>query len=290
MVENPAAALAYPAAAPPAAVGPRAWDDPRFRLPGILLGASVLAVGAFAALHFTVGRREAKKQEPTKTNIGWTFPEAGVILCAVGSGLPPTTKKIGPGSFVVIWLADPKGRFIETTWARIVKEDPADANRIFVVITGEQTPVGPRPLRKEHGFTLSQAFWMTKDCVPEAIAPLDDPKAAVLCGPDLVNFDGLDDDTEPDGLFAVQPPSSDVKLLVGRQVDVWLVSRAGKGTAWRVRLTGTIQSTGPIGQVVTIRVDSVEPNEVADDPQGGHSVRAGDTFDVTWDCIIEYRS
>jgi len=270
---------------------PSAWTDPRFRLPAILLGASVLAVGAFTVLHFTVGRRKTDPGEAKKTELGWSFPKAGLVLCPQGSGLPPTSKAIGPGSFVVLWLADQKGTFIETTWAQVVRVNTEDPNQIFVVLTGEPSAVGPRPLRKEHGFTLSQAFWMTRDCVPEAIAPLVDPNAAILCGGALRTFDGLDDDALPDGYGPAQPPDGPIENLVGRQVEMLLVSRAGKGTAWQVRLVGTITSTGPIGQVPTIRVDEIESNEFADDPTAlGHSLKAGDTFDVTWDCITKYRS
>jgi hypothetical protein len=212
------------------------------------------------------------------------------VLCPQGSGLPPTTKRIYPGSFIVLWLADPKGRFIETTWARVVRVNTDDPNKIFVVLTGEPTPVGPRPLQKAHGFTLSQAFWVTRDCVPEAIEPLADPAAEILCGGRLLTFDGPDIDGDADGLAPAPPPTGDVKALVGRQVEMVMVSSAGGGTAWQVRVVGTITSTGPIGQVPTVRVDEVEANEFADDQSGmGHSVQPGDTFDVTWDCITHYR-
>lgn len=292
----PAAAVAYapPFAAPSGAAPLSAWADPRFRVPALLLGASVLAVGTFAVLHFTIGQRDKKnglEQEPTKSNLGWVFPKAGVILCVIGSGLPPTPKPTGPGTFIVLWLADPEGTFIETTWARVIREDPEDPNRIFVVLTGEPSPVGPRPLRKEHGFTLSQAFWMTRDCVPEAINPLADPRARILCGPGLVGFDGPDADGTPDGLAPAEPPQGPVENLVGRQVEMLLVSTAGGGTAWQVPVVATILSTGPIGQVVTVRVDDVGSNEFADAPaaEGGHTVRPGATFDVTWDCVTKYR-
>lgn len=261
------------------------WDA-RLQLPAALLAGSVLAAGAFAALHFTVGRRlrEKAQREPVRSDLGFVFPESGVVLCPATAGIEATTKEIKRGSFVVLWLADPQGKFVQTTWAKVLAVDETDPKRIFVILTGEMTRAGQKALDPRHGFGLSQVFWMTKDCVPEVYEGLVDARAALLCGAQLETFDG-DGDGKPDGYAPAKPPANAVEDLVGREVELLLVSRAGKGTAWQATLVAMIMGTGKIGQIATVKV-----LEVGETPLADHGVSPGDVFDVAWDCITKYRS
>ncbi len=282
------AAVAVPTVAPAPWTDPW-WRDPRFLVPAAFVGLTVAATGMFAAVHFmTRSRRSSTTEEPVRTAAGFVFPERGYVLCPQALGLRPTPKTPRPGSFVVLWLGDPEGNFVEATWGRILKVDDADPQRIFVILAGEETPVGQRPLRTEkHGFNLSQVFWMTKDCLVDLLDPLEDPNGALLCGAQLVVFDGPDDDFEPDG-FQPAPPPAPPRQLVGRDVDLLLVSKAGKGSAWQVPVRATIVDVGPSGDLATVKVKSVQANTFADDPQMGHQLKPGDEFDVVWDCITAY--
>lgn len=274
------------------------WADPRFQLPAVFVGASLLAAATFTALYF--GLRPPKTPPgkggalmpiaPTRRDAGgYFFAQQGYILCPQGMGIAPTSKEIVDGTFVVLWLATPAGAFVERTWGQVVEVDPKDDNRIRVVIRGELTPTGQRALRRDqHGFDLSQVFWMTKDCIPEAYNELVDPKAVILCGANLVTFDGPDDDFVPDGLHPAVMPAVAVRDLVGTEVEFQLVSRAGRGAAFRVPVRAQIVEVGPTGDVPRVRVLEVGRDPYADDPATGHSVRAGDEFDVAWDCITGY--
>lgn len=257
-------------------------------------------MGTFAVLHYGLkppppagsgsdprGMTEIKAEY--RDDGGYYFPALGYVLCPQGVGIDPTEKEISPGTFVVIWLGDPQGAFIERTWAEVVKVDPDDPNRLFVVIRGELFPSGQRSLQTDkHGFNLSQVFWMTRDCIPDAYNELGDPNGVLLCGANLVTFDGPDDDLEPDGLGPARPPALPPRDLVGWQVELLLVSRAGRGSAWQVPVVAEIVDVGPTGDVPRVRVIEIGSDEFADAPPSGHHLSPGDEFDAPWDCITRY--
>lgn len=267
---------------------PPVWQDARFQLPLALVGASVLAAATFAVLHFALGRRRAEEDEGARDERGWRFPKSGYVLCPQGAGLEPTAKDIEVGSILVLGLGSSTGQPVEPAWARVVEIDARDPNRIAVVLVGQATLAGQTGFQTDrHGFRLAQKLWVTKDCVWDVLRMLDDPGGVLLCGADLALFDGPDPDSAPDELGPAPMPAR-VRDLVGRAVELLLVSRAGKGTAWQVPVTAEIVDVGETGHVATVRVLAIARDDEAERPGVGHELTPGQTFDITWDCVVRY--
>lgn len=259
--------------------------DARLQLPTALLAGSVLAVGTFAALHLTVGRRlrEKAQHEPVRSELGFVFPESGVVLCPSTAGIEATSKQIKLGSFIVLWLGDSRGEFVEATWAKVLEVDANDPRRIFVTLIGTLL-AGDKPLDCRHDFVLSQSFWVTRDCATEAFAPLEDREGILLRGTQLESFDG-DGDGQPDGYAPAKPPSSAAEDLVGRDAELLLVSRVDRGASWHAMVVATITRVDGTRQIATVRVKSIRADSAA-----RHRVLQDDVFDVTWDSIIAYHA
>lgn len=283
------------AAVNPAAVAvaplPPVWSDVRFQVPLALLGATVLATATFAALHFALRKRgdDPVPEVGKRDEKGWTFPELGYILCPQGAGLPPTPKEIKPGSIVIVGLGSPLGQAVEPAWARVTEVDTADPNKVLVVLVGEATTVGQKGLQTDrHGFRISTGLWITKDCIWDVLEPLTDPKGRLLCGAELIIYDGDDDDSAPDGLGPAPLPPVPVRQLVGRKVRLYFVSSSGTlaQSLWQVPLVAEVVEVGNTGHVATVKVLAVGHHEFAD--VSGHQVTSGDTFDITWDCVLKY--
>jgi len=264
------------------------WADRRFQLPAAFMGATLLATAAFAACHFAVSRKETDLDTARRDDRGWKFPELGYVLCPQGAGLAPTGKEISSGSVVVLALGSPTGYPVELAWAKVLGEGEQDPNRIQAVLVGQASQTGQLALETDrHGFRVGQKIWITKDCVWDVLRWLKDPYGRLLCGAELLTFDGSDPDAAPDGYAFAWPPGP-VSSLVGRQVELLLVSQAGKGTAWQLPLTAEIISVSDTKQIATVRVIAVGREPAAEGPETGHHVRAGDEFDITWDCVLKY--
>lgn len=284
-------AAVNPAAAAALAPLPPVWSDIRFQVPLALLGATVLATATFAVLHFALRKRGDEKPADvgTRDDKGWAFPELGYVLCPQGAGLSPTSKEIKPGSIVIVGLGSPLGQPVEPAWGRVTEVDAADPNRVLVVLVGEATTVGQKGLQTDrHGFRISSALWITADCIWDVLEPLTDPKGLLLCGADLVLYDGDDDDTAPDGFGPAPMPPVPVEELVGRKVRLSFVSRVGTvaQSLWQVPLTAEVTAVGNTGHIATVKVLAVGHHEFAD--VSGHQVTSGNTFDITWDCVLKY--
>jgi hypothetical protein len=282
MHPNPAAVAA---AAPPL---PPVWSDARFQVPLALLGATVLATATFTVLHFALRKRPTPtpEHEGVRDEKGWSFPELGYVLCPQGSGLDPTAKEIKPGSIVIVALGSPTGLPVEASWGRVAEVDPRDPNRVLVVLVGQATTTGQTDLQTDrHGFRISAGLWVTRDCVWDVLEALNDPRGYLLCGAELMVWDGPDNDTTPDGHQPVALPAPP-RQLVGREIELFFVSRAGKGLAWQVPIRAVITDVTGTGHVATVRVLAVGTDEFAD--VSGHQVTSGDTFDITWDCVVKY--
>jgi hypothetical protein len=278
-------ATAATAVAPPATYAPW-WYDRRFQVPAALVGATLLATVAFTVLHLAL--KEKPPVDPKRDDRGWKFPELGYFLCPQGAGLPPTNKQISKGSVIVVALGSPTGYPIELAWGKVADEDTKDPNRIQVVLVGQASETGQVALKTDrHGFRIGQRLWLTRDCVWDVLQWLNDPNARLLCGAELLTFDGPDPDTTPDDYMFAWPPAP-VSALVGRKVELLLVSKAGRGTAWQVPLTAEIVATSETKHIATVRVVAIGRDELADAPDTGHHVRAGDMFDITWDCVLKY--
>ncbi len=264
------------------------WSDVRFQLPFALLGAALLATATFAVLHFTVGRRKGG-DEGRRDDRGWKFPEAGYVLCPQGAGLEPTAKSVGIGSIVILGLGSPAGQPVEPGWARVVELDATDPNRVAVVLIGQATTAGQTGFQTDrHGFRISQKLWVTRDCMWDVLQLLDDPGGTLLCGAELIVFDGPDYDIVPDGLGPADLPSHP-RDLVGRNIELYLVSRFGKGSAWQVPVTAEVVDVGSTGHIATVRVLAVGRSDEAEKPPPtGHQLQPGQTFDITWDCVVRY--
>lgn len=263
------------------------WYDRRFQVPAALIGATLLATVTFTALHIALKDR-VPPENAKRDERGWKFPELGYVLCPQGAGLRPTDKQISPGAIIIVSLGSPAGHPVEVAWAKVAGEDPNDPNRLSVVLVGQASETGQVDLQTDrHGFRISQRLWITRDCVWDVLRFLDDPKGRLLCGAELLTFDGPDDDPSPDGYMFAWPPAP-VKALVGREVELLLVSKAGKGTAWQVPIAAEIVAVSETKHIATVRVTAVGRDEQADDPETGHHVRSGSTFDITWDCVLKY--
>lgn len=275
----------------PAAVAvaqPPVWDDARFRVPLALVGFTILATATFAALHLLFRRRGEEPTSGDRDASGWKFPEAGYVLCPQSRGLEPTAKLIQPGSLIVLVLGSPAAQEVEPVWARVVSIDAVDPNRIGVVLIGQATTTGQRDLQTgRHGFRLAQKIWVTKDCTWDVLRVLDDPGGVLLCGADLRVFDGPDVDVAPDGLAPAQMPASP-RDVVGRRVELYLVSKAGRGTAWQVPVIAEVIEVGSSGHVATVKVSAFGRDPEAERPGTGHALSPGQTFDITWDCVLKY--
>lgn len=282
--------MQYQAHANPAAVAPLpVWEDARFQVPFAFLSATVLATATFAVLHYVMRKRDEPTAEGKRDQKGWSFPEAGYVLCPQGAGLPPTEKDIAVNSVLVLGLGSPTAVPVEPAWAVVSSIDSKDPNRVEAVLVGQATPTGQADLQTDrHGFRLSQKIWVTRDCVWEVLEMLADPQGRLLCGPELVTFDGPDVDMDPDGLSAARMPPGPPQNLVGRRVELYLVSKAGKGTAWQVPVEAEVVAVGTTGHVATVRVLAFGRSDLAEDPRTGHSLRPGQQFDVTWDCVVRY--
>lgn len=279
-VPTAAAAIAAPVYGP-------WWADRRFQIPAALVGATLLATATFAVMYFAL-----KKQDSSSTarrdDKGWKFAELGYVLCPQGAGLAPTGKEISKGSVIVLALGSPSGYPVELSWGKVVGSDANDLNRLQVVLVGQASETGQVALQTDrHGFRIGQKLWVTRDCVWDVLQWLSDPQGRLLCGAELLTFDGADPDATPDGYTFAWPPGP-VDTLVGRKVELLLVSRAGSGTAWQVPLTAEIIDVSETKHIATVRVSALGRDELADDPETGHHVRPGDTFDITWDCVLKY--
>ena len=273
-------------AAPPVALEPW-WADRRFQIPAAFVGATLLATATFATLYVALHKRP-QVETGRRDERGWKFPDLGYVLCPQGVGLRPTDKPIAPGSIIVLGLGSPAGQSVEAAWAKVAAVDPDDPNRLEVVLVGQASTTGQVSLRTErHGFRLSQKLWVTRDCVWDVLRFLTDPYGRLLCGAELATYDGPDADAAPDGYMPASPPIP-IESAVGRRVELLLVSRAGAGTAWMVPLTAQIVEVSDTRHIATVRVLAVGRNEAAEGPLG-HHVRAGATFDITWDCVVQYR-
>jgi hypothetical protein len=263
------------------------WADRRFQLPGAFVAATLLATATFAGLYFAL-REKPDRETGDRDERGWKFPELGYVLCPQGAGLRPTDKPIEAGSIIVVGLGSPTGQSVEAAWAKVAGVDPRDPNRIAVVLVGQASETGQVELQTDrHGFRLSQRLWITRDCVWDVLRFLDDPQGRLLCGAELSNFDGPDADVAPDG-YKPAPPPIPLASALGRHVELLLVSRAAAGTAWVVPLTAEVTAISETKHIATVRVTAVGRNEDAEGASG-HHVRAGTTFDITWDCVLQYR-
>jgi hypothetical protein len=258
------------------------WRDPRFRVPAIFVGTSVLAAASFAVL-YAVGNARGWFGE-RRDDAGFNFGR-GYVLCPQASGVSASTKPIVVGSDVVVWLGDVSRNFVQATWARVLDVDAVDQNRIRVRIIGETRDADVKPLARAHGFDIGQAFWITKDCIPDVLVQVNDPRSQVLCGPTLAEVGGP------------APEPSQPNDLVGRAVGLVLASKArgipvlyGTETTWvwQTPIVGRIESVSDTGQIATVSIQSIEAHELADHPTVGHTLRTGDTFDITWDCVVSY--
>jgi hypothetical protein len=262
------------------------WVDRRFQIPAALIGATLLSLAAFAACHIAL--ESSSSPSAKRDERGWSFPDLGYVLCPQWAGLEPTAKQISTGSIIIVALGSPTGYPVEVAWAKVVGEDPTDRNRILVVLVGQASETGQVDLHTDrHGFRISHRVWITRDCVWDALRFLDDPKGRLLCGAELLMFDGSDDDADPDG-YVFSWPTTPVKSLVGREVELLLVSKVASGTAWHVPMIAQIVDVSETKHIATVQVVATGRDEYADDPETGHHVRAGDTFDITWDCVLKY--
>jgi len=260
------------------------WRDPRFQVPAILLGGSILGIALGATYAYAARRRGDKPPAGGE----------GRVLCIKDFGFGSTNKQVKVGSDVALWLGDWEGRFVEATWGKVLGIDPKDPNMLLVGLEGESAVSGVRRLQSDkHGFRLGDKIpAVPLDCVAEVLRPLEDPSAQILCGGPLENFvasakrgdfdiSPANPDDLPDG--AVMPPAQEPHELLGRDVQLLMVSKAGAGTAWQVRVLARIIGVSEPGSVAEVRVTLVEPNAQAE-----HQVKPGDVFDITWDCVIAY--
>jgi len=262
------------------------WRDPRFQIPAIFVGGSIAGILIGAGVAYA-GKRRGYKPPPGGP---------GRVLCVTEFGHVSTPKQVQVGSDVALWLGDWEGNFVEATWAKVLAIDPHDSNVLLVGLEGEATPVGAERLKSdEHGFRLGDKIpGVTRDCLAEVLRPLDDPKARLLCGGSLLSwatsaksgaFDisPMDPDNLPEG--PAVPPTSTPHELNGMDVQLLLVSKAGVGTAWQSRVLARVIGVSETGAVAEVRVNVVEPH-----PDADHSVKPGQTFDITWDCVIAYQN
>lgn len=252
------------------------WRDPRFQLPAIFVGASVVAVGAWALWQRTV----APARTPVRDELGLAFPAAGYVLCPQGLGLDPTFKTIGAGDFVVLWLATDQGEFVEATWARVARVDPDDPNRLLVVLGSEDLPALASLRTSEHGFVLGTALWVTADCIPDALRAFPGGGAAALCGPTLTSAIA--------GLRAPAAPPALPSEMVGREIEILLGSTVSGAYAWRAPARARVVEVSPTGQIATVQLLDIKiPGALAYGPSVA-GVRPGTLFDITWDCVVSY--
>lgn len=282
--------LATTDAAPPVPVAslPPWWADTRMQLPLALVAATVLASGTFAALHFWLRGRSRAPDEGARDDVGFAFADAGYVICPQSEGLIPTRKEIDLHSTLIVSLGSPAGQIVEPVWARVVEVDPRDRNRIAVVLVGQTTSTGQRDLQTDrHGFRLAQKIWITKDCVWDVLRPLDEPSGRLLCGAELVAF--ASEHPELATTLGPAPVPGAAKTLVGRKVELFMVSRAGAGTAWQIPLTAEILDVGNTGHVPTVKLVAFGRNDWAEQPPpSGHALAPGQIFDITWDCVLQY--
>lgn len=283
------AAASTSAIAPVAVPLPPIWADPRFQIPLALLGATVVAVGTFTVLHFALRKRWQPPDQGELDDRGYRFPEAGYVICPQSEGLPPASAEIGVGSIIIMSLGSPTGQIVEPVWARVVEQDARDKNRIAIVLIGQTTATGQKDLQTDrHGFRLAQKLWVTKDCVWDVLRLLDDPGGRLLCGAELVGFAAEHEGFVPHAGGPAPVPGA-VATLVGQKVELYLVSKAGKGTAWQIPLTAEIVGTGNTGHVATVKVVAFGRDDEAEKPPPiGHTLAPGQTFDITWDCVLAY--
>lgn len=238
----------------------------------MLVGVSVLAVGAFALAGHLLG----DSAQPRRRAAGLSYRRAGYVLCPQGLGLVPSPKPIAPAAFVLLWLGDPQGRFVEATWGRVLRLD-ADPNRLLVLLSGEDRPGRPPLQTQRHGFALDQVIWVTADCIPDVLRPFPIDTTTVVCGPGLAAR----------GYGHAAAPPTALADLVGREAAVLLASDADP-SPWEALATVRIMDVGPTEQTLT-----VELIDVADVPEfaygtAGASFVPGLRFDITWDCVLEY--
>lgn len=247
----------------PQAIALPFWRDPRFTVPAALLGGSIAGIAVAAAVAHAAGGGARDQKVPR-----------GIVLCPQSSGVSASPKPIKPGTDVVVWLADHKGKFVEATWAKVIAIDPADPNHIRVGLEGEKGRASVQRLRSDlHGFHLGDILEVTKDCIPDVLLPPVAGDVEVACGRALFDLGypvvGLAKKLDP-------------KQLLTRQVRI--VLRHPRLSDWKQEALVRVMEVSETGNVPTVRLEMLEDVE----EETGHTLRVGDTFDITWDCVTEH--
>ncbi len=234
---------------------------------GAWLGAGLLVAGvAVVGVSALGGRRRAKV-------VGRPS-----VVCPARP--PADTSELAIGDYVAVTLRGPKTtskkseRLRVTTWALVVGNQPN--RRVLVRLVGEFGLAGVRMLPAELGYQLGDRITIARQCILEVYHPAR--SGVVLCGQWLV------DATGKGAVAAANRVAGDEVLIFIAPADPNNPQLPGPGWDILDSVWARIESISRAGHVLSVRV--------LDDPSNtaGHGIVAGDTFDITRECIADARA